>query len=261
MAAKQAPLVVELETAEAPSVPAVVRPDAISTFERFATDPNVDVDKLERLMQMHERMQARTAEQAFNAALSSAQQEMRPIAADAENPQTRSRYASYAQLDRALRPIYTNYSFGISYDTADSHKDEHIRVVAYVTHGGGHGRTYHVDMPADGKGAKGGDVMTKTHAAGAAMSYGMRYLLKMIFNVAVGEEDRDGNAPREGRKPAAVPAGYDDWATDMAATADNGWPALSEAWKASKDEYRSYATKHDKDRWKALRAKAEKVGR
>jgi len=35
--------------------------------------------------------------------------------------------------------------------------------------------------------------MTKTHAAGSAMSYGMRYLLKGIFNVAVGEDDDDGN--------------------------------------------------------------------
>jgi hypothetical protein len=48
-------------------------------------------------------------------------------------------------------------------------------------------------MPADGKGAKGGDVMTKTHATGAAVSYGQRYLLKMIFNLAVGEVDDDGN--------------------------------------------------------------------
>jgi hypothetical protein len=50
-------------------------------------------------------------------------------------------------------------------------------------------------MPTDGKGAKGGDVMTKTHAAGAGMQYGMRYLLKGIFNVAIGEEDKDGNDP------------------------------------------------------------------
>src|SRR5690606_32576023 len=65
------------------------------------------------------------------------------------------------------------------------------------SHRDGHSRAYHIDMPADGKGAKGGDVMTKTHATGAAASYGMRYLLKMIFNVAVGEEDRDGNEPQE----------------------------------------------------------------
>jgi hypothetical protein len=49
-------------------------------------------------------------------------------------------------------------------------------------------------MPADGKGPKGGAVMNKVHAMGAGVAYGMRYLLKMIFNVAVGEEDNDGNA-------------------------------------------------------------------
>lgn len=68
-------------------------------------------------------------------------------------------------------------------------------------------KPYQIDMPADGKGAKGGDVMTKTHATGAAASYGMRYLLKMIFNVAIGEEDRDGN--KEPKKPAPPAAGSD----------------------------------------------------
>jgi hypothetical protein len=53
-------------------------------------------------------------------------------------------------------------------------------------------------MPADGKGARGGDVMTKTHATGSAASYGMRYLLKMIFNIAVAEADDDGNAAGAG---------------------------------------------------------------
>ena len=58
-------------------------------------------------------------------------------------------------------------------------------------------------MPADGKGAKGGEVMTKTHAMGAATAYGMRYLLKMIWNVAVGEDDTDGNSGSQtGRKMA-----------------------------------------------------------
>jgi hypothetical protein len=74
-----------------------------------------------------------------------------------------------------------------------------MRVLCHVSHSAGHERTYQIDMPADGKGAKGGDVMTKTHAAGAAASYGMRYLLKMIFNLAVGEDDTDGNMPGDGK--------------------------------------------------------------
>ena len=60
-----------------------------------------------------------------------------------------------------------------------------MRVVCYVSLGA-HTRKYKADMPADRKGAKGGNVITKTHATGAAMSYGMRYLLKYIFNVAIG---------------------------------------------------------------------------
>jgi hypothetical protein len=56
-------------------------------------------------------------------------------------------------------------------------------------------------MPADGKGAKGGDVMTKTHAAGSAKSYGKRYILKDVFNVAIGEEDNDGNGAGKPQEP------------------------------------------------------------
>lgn len=168
--------------------------NTVSIFERLAKDPAVDVAKLEKLMELQERAQARDAKALFVSAMAAAQSEMKAVAADANNPQTRSRYASYEALDRALRPIYSRHGFALSYDTDDSPKPEHVRVMCEVMHIGGHSKTYHADMPADGKGAKGGDVMTKTHAVGSAMSYGQRYLLKGIFNVRVGEEDDDGNA-------------------------------------------------------------------
>lgn len=175
--------------------PASDKASLLQIISRASSDPAVDIDKMERLMAMHERLVERDAKQAFNTAMKEAQQEMRPIAADAENPQTRSKYASYAALDRALRPIYTKHGFALSFDEGDTEKTDHIRVLCYVSHDGGYTRTYRKDMPADGKGAKGGDVMTKTHASGAADSYGSRYLLRKIFNVAVGEGDKDGNTP------------------------------------------------------------------
>lgn len=166
----------------------------IQVIADAARDPHVDIEKMERLWAMHERMTNRTAEEAFNVAMNKAQGEMGRVGADANNSQTRSKYATYAKLDAALRPVYTGSGFSLSFDTGDDAPEAHVRVLAYVSHSGGHTRTYHCDMPSDGKGAKGGDVMTKTHASGSAMSYGMRYLLKLIFNVAVGEEDDDGNA-------------------------------------------------------------------
>lgn len=238
----------------------VVEPQSstLDLFERLAKDKEVSVEKIERLMALWERGEARKAEQAFNVSMTAAQAAMRPIAADATNPQTRSKYASYAALDRALRPIYTDHGFGLSFDTGDAADDE-VRVLCYATHAQGHSRTYKLDMPADGKGAKGGDVMTKTHATGSALSYGMRYLLKMIFNVAVGEDDDDGNTA--GRAPVKEPAGYGDWLNDLQSVADEGLPALEAAWKKSKAEYREHLTKTTPATLGVLKSKAGKVGK
>lgn len=188
------------EVAVRPDTSPVVIQDSATVMDvisRAASDPNTNIEKLERLMGMYERIESKKAEAAYNDAMSSAQSEMVRVSADATNPQTRSEYASYAALDRALRPIYTKHGFALSFDEGTTEKPEYVRVLCHVSHRGGFTRTYHRDMPADGKGAKGGDVMTKTHAAGAAQSYGMRYLLKGIFNVAIGEDDTDGNTVTE----------------------------------------------------------------
>jgi len=176
----------------------VVGPAAImQAIQSAAANPGVDIDKMERLWDMHKQLVASQNEASFNNAMTLAQGEMQRVSADANNPQTHSKYASYAAIDRELRPIYTKHRFALSFDTGEGAPDEYVRVVCNVSHGDGHSKSYHIDMPADGKGAKGGDVMTKTHAVGAGTSYGMRYLLKMIFNVAVGEDDVDGNEPVE----------------------------------------------------------------
>lgn len=180
-----------------PQLPGQQLTSILQMVERVATNPEADMDKLERLLDMQERVLDRESKMAFSRAMSAAQSEMGRVAADAINPQTHSKYATYGSLDRAIRPVYTKHGFALSFDTGDAPLPDQVRVMCDVSHIDGYTRSYHVDMPADGKGAKGGDVMTKTHAAGAAMSYGMRYLLKMIFNIAIGEDDKDGNVPVE----------------------------------------------------------------
>lgn len=175
----------------------------LNLIERVARDPSVDMDKLVRLLELRDKTEARARADAFDAAMTAAQAEMRAVAADSNNPQTRSRYASYFALDKALRPIYTRHGFSLSFNTDAGASEGCIRILCRVSRGG-HSRDYHIDMPADGKGAKGGDVMTKTHATGAAVSYGSRYLLKMIFNVAVGEGDDDGNSTGAGNEPISA---------------------------------------------------------
>lgn len=257
---EEQPTTVEVaDTANVPMVPETG--SAMQMFERLASNPNASVETVERLMALWERSEAKRAELAFNAAMAAAQKEMEPIAADQTNNQTHSRYASYAALDRVLRPIYTKHGFALSFNTGDATKAEDVRVICDVSHIGGHSKPYKVDMPADGKGAKGGDVMTKTHATGSAMAYGMRYLLKFIFNVAVGEQDDDGNKAGDDREQPEAPAGYARWIEHLQDVAMSGLRTLTDAFNKGTEEHRRYLTRFEADRWRALKRGAEQVGR
>ena len=183
----------ELDSA-APQALAVVpqQPQNLLTaVERAATNPNVDVVKLRELIAIAREERAYNAEVDFNDAMVRAQGAIGRVVQDKSSD--KGKYATYAALDRVVRPSYIQEGFSLSFNTGES-PEASVRVLCYVSHKGGHTRTYQALIPADGKGAKGNDVMTKTHATGSAMSYGKRYLLKLIFNIAeVGDpEDDDG---------------------------------------------------------------------
>ena len=154
-----------------------------------------DFASVREMIEFGKQLEADEALKAFNLAMTECQAEMRPVAANSYNKQTKSRYATYDALDEALRAIYTKHGFSPSFDSGEGAPPDHVRVLCYLAHRSGYTRTYKLDMPADGKGAKGGDVMTKTHATASAFQYGQRYLLGMMFNIAVsGKRDDDGNA-------------------------------------------------------------------
>lgn len=237
---RQEATVLDMAPAQSTQVPAL-RSDSSALTQAIiqaAQDPNVNLDKMERLLSMHERITARDSEQRFNDAMAEAQSRMGRIAADAVNPQTRSKYATYAQLDRHVRPIYTSCGFSLSFDQGDGAPEGHVRVLCYVSNAG-HTRTYHADIPSDGKGAKGNDVMTKTHAVGSGKTYGKRYLLKDIFNIAVGEDDDDGNGAAEGAISETA-QGWIDFALSVRKSPDEFKAALRDA-RAAFNEVRDVA--------------------
>lgn len=179
----------ELQLAE--SKPLASNQLLISAIERGA-----GIDVIERLAKLQYDMQDREARIGFDEALNRCQSKMKRVSADMTNPQTHSKYASYAALDRAIRPEYTSEGFAISFGEDEGSTADYIVMLAYLSRAG-HTRTYRKGMPIDTKGPKGNDVMTKTHAAGSGGSYAKRYLLKDIFNLAIGEDDDDGNLGRK----------------------------------------------------------------
>jgi hypothetical protein len=163
-------------------------------IERAARDQNVDIDKMQRLMEMREREMARVAKQAFNAAMKAAQAEMPQVVRGAENSHTKSSYAKYEAISAAMQPIIDRHGFSLSFGTEDSPLDGHKRIVCDVGHEEGFEKRFHLDLPVDGAGAQGKANKNPTQAVGSTLSYGRRYLKTLIFDVAVKDEDDDGQS-------------------------------------------------------------------
>lgn len=164
----------------------------MEVIARIAQDPNADVEKFERLVALHERMEEKRAERAFAEAMRAAQAEMPQVIRDARNDQTSSSYARLETVSKAMNPVIVRHGFSMSFGTEDSHLEGHYRVVCTVMHEAGHSRTYHADIPADLTGMKGSQNKTKTHAFGSTMSYGRRYLKMLVFDVATTDDDGNG---------------------------------------------------------------------
>ena len=168
----------------------------LAVIARAATDPNVDVDKMERLFAMQERVMARGAEQAFNKAMAAAQKEMPQIKRGGKNTSTNSTYAELDAMSEAMVPVIAKHGFALSFGTDVSPLPAHYRVTCEVSHIGGHSRIYNADVPSDLTGMKGTQNKTSTHAFGSTLSYGRRYLKMLIFDVAT--TDDDGRAASSG---------------------------------------------------------------
>jgi hypothetical protein len=187
-------------------VPMTESATLLAMISRAATDPSCDVEKMERLYAMHERMCDRQAAEAFAVAMSKAQAQVTKAVKDRHNEQTKSDYATLEAIDAAVRPVYTAHGFSLSFDTVESPLANHVRVACHVMHAGGHAKTYTYDNPMDDTGIAGKVNKTPTHARGSAVTYGRRYLTLLIFNLSTGYHDDDGNGAGAEPEPE-----YLDW--------------------------------------------------
>ena len=166
----------------------------MDTLKR-AVDEGKDIDTVERLLNMSERIMDRRREEEFYTALRTCREEMPSIEARGKNETTRSGYARLADIQKTIVPVYTRHGFSLSFSTKRSELPDHICIVGELSHVCGFRRDFEVDIPLDMTGMKGSQNKTKVHGTGSAISYGQRYLTKLIFNLRVTDDkdDDDGN--------------------------------------------------------------------
>lgn len=173
----------------------------IHMIERAARDPSVNIEKMERLFDMHAKMQADRAKREFWTAFSEMQPKLPTIGRNGEiktnekdekgnktgRQVKQSKYALWEDIDEAARPVYSASGFSLSFRVAQT--PERLTTTAVLAHKGGHVEETSVSLPIDTSGSK-----NNVQGWGSAMSYGKRYAATAILNIVTRGQDDDGKA-------------------------------------------------------------------
>lgn len=161
----------------------------LAVIERAARDQSVDVDKLERLLAMQERVQARDAKMAYTTALAEMQPKL-PIITERgkilnKAGETQSTYATWEDINEIIKPILADHGFCLSFRGRKDGTD--IITVGILSHKAGHSEETEVSLPADNSGSK-----NVVQGIGSSKSYGKRYAAFDLLNITTRGEDDDG---------------------------------------------------------------------
>ena len=97
-------------------------------------------------------------------------------------------YATWEDTVDAIRPILARHGFSLSFKPGRSPKGVPT-VTGVLRHEAGHKEEAELELPADTTGDK-----NAVQAVGSTMSYGQRYVAKMLLNLTSRGEDDDGPA-------------------------------------------------------------------
>jgi hypothetical protein len=174
----------------------------MSIIERAARDPSVDIDKLERLMKMQERMAESRAKVAFDAAMAEMQPKLPVIdrkglievrektstgKRDGDIQQS-TKYALWEDINEAIRPILAAHGFSLTFRHGKTDAGL-ITVTGVLAHREGHRETDTITLQHDSTGSK-----NAVQAVGSSNSYGKRYTAINLLNITTRGQDDDGKA-------------------------------------------------------------------
>lgn len=158
----------------------------LAVISRAAADPNTDVTKMERLMGLYERVEARRAEAEFAAALADMQPHLPAIAERGKakvNGDVRYTFALWEDINAAIKPILQQHGFSLSFRTDFT---DGISVTGVLTHRSGHSERTTIKLPTDASGSK-----NAVQAVASSVSYGKRYTAGALLNLTSHGEDDD----------------------------------------------------------------------
>lgn len=170
----------------------------VGIIDKLIERPEIDVDKIERLLEMQERVLDRQAAADYNAAMAEMQQSIPSIA---ERGKTNNgSYATLEDIVDTVRPIMQEHGFAVSFRVRTATSG--VEVTGVLMHSSGHREETSMFLPADTSGNK-----NAVQAFGSTVSYGKRYVLCSMLNITTRNEDDDGNSAAPVKTVTAYQAG------------------------------------------------------
>lgn len=164
----------------------------MTMIERVASDPNFDVVKLEKLMDLQERILNRRAKESFAADYVQMKPNLPKVIRTKSNMQTKSMYAPLEEINTAIDPVLQKHGFGTATKII-AQTDTSVTIRAELWHKDGHVEENTVILPLDKTGIAGTVNKTNLHATASTITYGKRIAICALLNVSTGD-DADGNA-------------------------------------------------------------------
>lgn len=172
----------------------------LTAIVSLAKDPAVDVEKLNALLSMQERLENRQAEAEFNRAFHEMEPQIPRIKRDGtlEYPVDKNRpdgpkrqiakFAKWETIDASIRPILRQFGFSLSFNTAPRQGDGGgLVITGTLLHVAGHSKQASMPLPLDTSGGK-----NNLQGGGSTFSYGARYVTRMLLNIVTEGDDDDG---------------------------------------------------------------------
>lgn len=154
----------------------------VSMIERVAMDPQADISKLERMLEMKERMDAQRARAEHAAAFAKASADFPPIPMNGDGHNGK-KYALLKDILSKTRPALSENGLALNFDINIT---DTVCVTARLSHVSGHVETVSIDLPRDSSGSK-----NAVQSVGSSQTYGQRYTAQAILGLSLGDDTED----------------------------------------------------------------------
>ena len=156
--------------------------NALSVIQQMVTSGNFDVSVARELLDMQKDFMKHQAIINYNNDFALMAKEI-PVIAKSKKAHNTS-YAPLEDIVKVIQPILSKYGFSVSFTTEQQGLDS-VTVNCFLQHKDGHSTSTSLMLPTKAV----NNSMNAMQAIGAAISYGKRYTICGILNIATAQDD------------------------------------------------------------------------